>query len=597
MEPPCISILAPAVVNQIAAGEVVERPASVVKEVVENALDAGARRVDVAVENGGRKLIQVVDDGVGMTPREAQLSLERHATSKLRCLDDLESMRTMGFRGEALPSIASVSRMTMITRPEHLDQGHRLRLEAGRVLGAEPVGCRVGTQLQIVELFFNTPARLKFLKSTATEAAHISDTVTRLALTAPEVHFTLTQDGRRSLELPPCSNSLERARAVLGRQGKQLFSAQHAQSGVELDACLGPPQQTVRTARSITFTVNGRFIKDRPLVQAVLVGYGSLIDRGRFPVAVIHLALDPATMDVNVHPQKTEVRFREPRQIFGAVRRCVRDALAASTWVQDPAGRAPSRRYQVASQQPGEGYEEHKRRLREASRQLWSSPRGSAAWAGEEPLDYSATAPTNAAATDARAGFFSSLQVLGQLLGTYLVCEGDDELVLVDQHAAHERITYEKLKQAARGASVPSQRLLIPATVIMDPTREATARQRDEQLQQLGFDLEELSGNTWVVRALPLLLRQADPAELVQDVLDELAVSDRPETLSDARDAAMASMACHASVRAGQSLDDSEIRALLAALDRIDFSAACPHGRPVMVRLDRAELERRFGRN
>ena len=585
-----IAILEPDLVNQIAAGEVVERPASVVKELVENALDAGARRVDVAVEQGGRRLIQVVDDGCGMTAAEALLSLQRHATSKLRRLEDLERIRSMGFRGEALPSIASVSRLTMITRPAEQDQGQRLELTAGKLARDEPTGCRVGTQITVAQLFFNTPARLKFLKSTATEAAHITDAVSRLALSHPAVHFTLSQDGRQVLGLPPCADYLDRARAVLGRRGKELFFARRQEPGLSVEACLGPPHQTVRTARSVTLTVNGRQIRDRALTQGVLSGYGELIDRGRYPVAVVHLDLDPSTMDVNVHPQKTEVRFHDSRRIFAVIRRCLRDALAASPWVEGAGEAAPTRSYEVQGGGP-EGYAEHRRRLQEATRSFWSAPgQGSAA---ERRASYPLDPGTGEAAAE---GYFSSLRPVGQVLATYLVCEGDDALVLVDQHAAHERVTYEGLRQALRRDRVPCQRLLIPTTLSLDPQQEATATQRGADLGRLGFELDDFGGGTWAVRALPAVLRQAEPAALVCDVLDELAVAQGSATVEAALDNVVARMACHGSVRAGKSLSSGEILALLASLDQVDFSAACPHGRPVVVRLERAELEREFMR-
>ena len=585
----CISILRPDVVNQIAAGEVVERPASVVKEVVENALDARARRVDVATEHGGRRRIRVVDDGIGMTETEARLSLERHATSKLRCVDDLSSIRTMGFRGEALPSIASVSRFTLVTRPEHLDRGFTLVVEGGSVQSAEPSGCGVGTQVEIADLFFNTPARLKFLKSTATEAAHITDAVSRLALSSPQVHFTLTQDGRQVLNLPPCRDSLERARAVLGRQGQRLFCARHQQPGLEVEANLAPSDQTVRTARSITLTVNGRYIRDRSLVQAVVAGYGDFLENGQFPVAVVHLAMDPSTVDVNAHPQKTEVRFDQPRQVAAAIRGCITDALGRPP---DDAinGRAQPRKYQATGTECGEGYEEHRQRIREATRHLWSPvPQGRRA--AENLPAYSGDD-----SSASRAGPFSALRVVGQVMGTYLVCEAAEEMVLVDRNAAHERVTYEELRQAVERERVPAQRLLIPITLGLEPPQDAAARQQARTLAQLGFDLEDFGACTWAVRAVPLLLRHAEPGALVRDVLDELGDVAQQSAEPGVLDAILARMARHGAVRVGEELEEDEVRALLMSLDQLDPSAESPRGRPVIARLSRGELEGRFGR-
>ena len=582
-----ISILDPDVVNQIAAGEVVERPASVAKEIVENALDARARRVDVDVHDGGRSRIRVVDDGVGMTEQEARLSLARHATSKLRHVDDLNSIRTMGFRGEALPSIASVSRFTLITRPSHLDQGFSLVVEGGAVKRQDPCGCRVGTQVDVADLFFNMPARLKFLKSTATEAAHITDAVSRLALTSPRVHFTLSQDGRQVLSLPPCDSSIERARAVLGRQGQRLFGAEHRLPGLEVEACLGPADQTVRTARSIILSVNGRTIRDRALMQAVVAGYCDLLEPGRFPVAVVHLTMDPTTVDVNAHPQKTEVRFRRPRQVAAAVRACVLDGLAHRP--RDP--RAP-RRYRVDGAEPGEGYDEQRRRIQEATRLLWStvSPGEGAAEAMPgygEALD--ADAPRG-------AGSFSALRVVGQVMGCYLVCEAGDELVLLDRHAAMERITHEELRRAVEGDRVPSQRLLIPITLTLEPALDATARLRSSTLVKLGFDLEDFGAGTWAARAVPRAVRHADPVALVCDVLDQLCQAGPSPGEPGELDAVVARLARYGSERAGEDLAEAEICDLLTGLDRLGGAVDTEH-RPVMVRLSRGEVERRFGRS
>jgi len=604
MSAPRIVVLPPEVVNQIAAGEVVERPASVVKELVENALDAGARRVDVEVEEGGLRAIRVVDDGCGMTPEELELCLERHATSKLRSALDLLEVRTMGFRGEALPSIASVARLTLRSRPPGAELGHQLRVEAGRVLEREPVGCRTGTLIEVADLFFNTPARLKFLRSSATEAAHASDAVTRLALASPEVHLTLTVDGRRTLELPPCRDRLERARAVLGRRGAGLATATLEDDGLRVEACLAPAEQSGRTAQAVTLLVNRRFVRDRSLVHAVGAGYGELLPPGRYPLAVVHLELDPSRLDVNVHPQKIEVRLAEPDRIYSSLRRCVRAFLAGAR--PQPAGEGPgasgsalvgsepARTYRLAPAGEG-GYEEHKRRIQEATRRFWSAQAGLAPpppRAGEAVAPY----PLLERAASSATGYFGRLRVLGQALGTYLLCEGEGELVLIDQHAAHERVTFEQLRLASRAGALPSQRLLIPVVVALEPRLEAAAREAEAALGELGFELDPFGAATWPIRAVPEALRTADPAALLCEVLEELAAVGATQLVSAAREEVLARMACHGSVRGGRALDEGEIGALLASLDQVDFAGACPHGRPVLLRLGRGELERRFGR-
>jgi len=587
--PPRIVILDPEVINQIAAGEVVERPASVVKELVENSLDAGARRVDVEIEGGGQALIRVADDGEGMTAQEARLALERHATSKLRRTDDLLGIRSMGFRGEALPSIASVSRLRLITRADGAGEGFALRVEGGRAEHGQPTGTRVGTTVEVTDLFFNTPARLKFLKSTATETAHIGDAVTELALANPGVHLTLTVDGRPSTDLPPSRTRLERARAALGRRGGKLAAGEREDGGIAVQACLGPPSESTRSARSVHLLVNRRSVRDRSLIHAVVAGYDALLEKGRFPPAVVHLDLDPALVDVNVHPQKIEVRFAEPGRVFAVVRRTVQDAVARG-WPEEAAAR-----YRIHTRDDGQqdpvgdpagGYAEHRARLQEAARRFWSA-RGDHVAEGD------------AAVLEGPAGFFSSLALLGQALGTYLVLEGEGEIVLVDQHAAHERVSFERLRAAHAGGAVPSQALLIPSEVALDRRQAAAATEHAEALGRLGLQLEAFGKDAWMVRAVPTWLAGGDPAALVRDVLDQLIASGGAALEGEEVLPLLARMACHGSVRAGRPLEPDEVRALLAALDRLGdhpSSTSCPHGRPVLVRLSRAELERRFGR-
>jgi len=607
---PAIQVLPDAVIDQIAAGEVVERPASVVKELVENALDAGAQRIHVEVREGGKQLIRVVDDGRGMTPDELRLAIQRHATSKLRAVDDLSSLATMGFRGEALPTIASVSRFSITSRAGSAGQAAALRVEGGKVGEVEPAGAAPGTTVEAADLFFNTPARLKFLKSTATEAAHITDMVNRAALCAPRVHFSLVTGGRKPVDLPPCQDRLERCRAVLARWADSLVAGERQVGPLRAEAILAPPSESLRTSRQLVLAVNGRHVRDRALLQAVLAGFGPMMDRGRFPVAVVYLDLPPDCLDVNVHPQKTEVRFAEPRRIFSLVKGCVEELLASSRWLEQGAGRAagqgrshaPARRYSL-NRSSDAGYDEHKQRLMEATRRFWSrrpSERGGAAREQSEapyPADGEAARGYAASVGAEPGGYFSSLTVVGQAMGLFVVCEGQDEVVLIDQHAAHERVTFERLRAAADAGSVPTQRLLVPEPVELDPRLAATAEAHAGALEELGLEAEHFGGEAWAVRAVPAALAGANPVELLRDLLESLTgESEGSDVVQESGDATLARMACHGSVRQGRSLSEQEMSALLRALDRVDFATACPHGRPVMVRLSRQELERRLKR-
>jgi DNA mismatch repair protein MutL len=568
--PECrIAILHPDVVNQIAAGEVVERPASVVKELCENSLDAGATRVDVAVEQGGQRLVRVSDDGCGMTPEEARLSLERHATSKLQRSEDLLTIRSMGFRGEALPSIASVSRLQLRTRRADSEAGFALSMEGGALANEGPAGCRPGTTVEVSDLFFNTPARLKFLKSTATETAHITDVLTQLALGNPEIHISLDVDGRSALDVPPCGSKPERARVVLGRRGANLSSGRLEGDGLIVEAALGPPESSTRSPRSVSILVNRRVVRDRPLVHAVVAGHEGLLERGRFPLAVVHLEVAPSLLDVNVHPQKVEVRFSEPRSVFAAVRSCVRD-IAARGWSPMAAGAT-----QVYNLEPARdhdpGYLDHRARLEEAARRFWSSPRAAEHTARDAETAYQRVEqePT---------GYFARMRPVGQALGRYLLCEGDGELVVIDLRGARERITLERLRETA-GSGVPSQMLLLPSEVTLERRLASVAGDDAGTLSKLGFELDPFGARAFMVRAVPVWLAGADAAELVRDTLDALASGED----------ALERMACHAP---GDALEQDEVEALLAALDTVDFSEL----RPVLWHLDRRDLERRFGR-
>jgi DNA mismatch repair protein MutL len=617
---PRIRVLPTELADQIAAGEVVERPASVVKELMENALDAGARRIDVVIEGGGLQRITVTDDGVGMAPADAHLALKRHATSKLSRIEDLFALTTMGFRGEALPSIAAVSQLTLTTRAKDAPEtegGYRLEVSGGLAGEARAVGAPVGTEVDVRNLLANVPARLKFMKAEATESAHVVDTVLRLALAFPAIHFRLRSQGRLVLDLPPHASGLERARVALGRGSRTpvaLHLAVGEESGVHVEAYLGSPAESAGTSRNTYAFVNRRFVRDRGLLQALLMGYGEILERGRYPLAVLHVTVRGESVDVNVHPQKLEVRFSRPQEVYAAVRHAVAAAVATAPWLKEPAGA------QVASYAVGPP----------AGRSFTASDHGPS-WRDERPrggvpreltsdvLQLFAPAPSlpgfgaNAkefdaiASHDATDRFFSSLVYLGQLDRTYLVCEAPGELVLVDQHAAHERVAFQRLRDAHARRQVRTQRMLLPATLELDERLLAVARTEAPLLAELGFELDlpsshdagDGAGSAAVaIRAMPELLQQASPVEVLKEVLEELDADAAlpPRALQERLDHLFATMACHSVVRAGDLLSEREVRALFEQMDGIDYRAHCPHGRPVLVRLSVTEIERRFGR-
>jgi DNA mismatch repair protein MutL len=490
----------------------------------------------------------------------------------------------------ALPAIASVARLTLRTRPSESDAGFRLAIEGGTIRARAPDGCRVGTQVEVADQFYNTPARRKFMRSSATEAAQASDTLAKLALGAPGVHFTLAVDGRRSLDLPPCASRLERARAALGRRGARLGAIAHEEPGLAIEACLAPPEQAGRTAASVALIVNQRLVRDRVLVHAAAAGYGDLIPPGHFPLGVLYLDIDPAAIDVNVHPQKLEVRLAEPGRVHAAVRRCVESGLARE---RAPAAAPAHASYALHASDGARAYEEQKQRLAQAARRFWSAQRS---FAAEASAGYGPTARDGP--RPSRQGFWGTLRVLGQALGCYLVCEAGDELVLVDHRAAQQELALAGLRRVAGRGEIPSQRLLVPAIVALEPALEARARAAAGALRALGLEVDAFGGASFAVRALPAPLLTAEPAALLRDVLEELGRLDATDALAGAElDDLLARMASHGALPGPHPLGEEDVAALLASLDELELDASCPvAGRQVALRLARSELAERFGR-
>ena len=551
-----IRVLAPHVADAIAAGEVVERPASVVKELVENAVDAGARRVSVEVRGAGRTLVRVADDGCGIPGGELRLAFQRHATSKVATLDDLAAISTLGFRGEALASVAAVADV------DCRSGGARARLRAGEVLeegAAIPVP---GTVVEVRDLFANTPARLKFLKSEATETAACVRTVQSYALLYPEVRFELTVEGRSALRTSGDGDARAAAAAVHGASvAAELLEVE----GESVRGLVSQPRLSRGSRDAILLAVNRRPAASRSLLYAVEECYLGSLERGRYPVAVLNLAVDPHAVDVNVHPAKREVRFHAERALFAEVQRAVRAALTGS---------APYRLAPASAAATG---------VRE-----WHAPR-----LHDVPAAMPAALPAPGA--PGMPGLDSPLRPLGQVMDGSLVAEGEDGVVLVDQHAAHERVLYNRFlaRLESRSLAAPSQALLLPETVELDPGQVAAAADHRERLRALGFEVEEFGPRALRLTATPAETAPERAAPALRELLTVLAES-RPDAAT--RDAA-ASLACHSAVRFGDRLDPSEQRRLLAELEVADQSITCPHGRPTRLLLSWQELKRHFRRN
>lgn len=606
-----IQILPEQLCNQIAAGEVVERPASVVKELLENALDAGATEITVEVEKGGRRLIRVVDNGHGMGKDDAFLCLERHATSKIRGADDLFALRTLGFRGEALPSIASVSRMLLRTHAAGEESGWEIYAEGGVIRRANAFGMPPGTTVEIRDLFFNTPARRKFLRKVETELGHIADLVTRLALAVPQVHFRLVHDGRTLVDAYRQSRLAERVGALLGRPllADLLELDVDDGEGMRLSGFISQPAVQRATTGALHLYINHRYVRDRVVRHALLEGYRHVLPRGRYPVVVLFLELDPGRVDVNVHPTKDEVRFRDQRQVHDFIAEAVRRTLKSSSWLPESSSLHASVEEAPAIYgpevndvprplaSPRDLRQEIQESLDTYARTHFPSPQPAVSAPASTAGTLTAPLASPPLTPAAEAGFFSSLRLIGQYRNSYLVCQDGQDLILIDQHAAHERIGFERLRQQYRQGRIPSQALLFPVVIEVDFAEAEALRETLPHLERLGLIVEPFGGKSYVLKEIPQLLDTDQAEQLLRDLAAELRQIGQSTLAEDALEQVLILMACHGVIRANQALSPPQMTALLRDLDRVDFGAQCPHGRPVMVRQRLAEIEKLFKRS
>ena len=595
-----IRILPEQLCNQIAAGEVVERPASVVKELIENALDAQASKIVVEIEAGGKRLIRITDNGHGMDREDAFLCLERHATSKLRCEADLFHLQTLGFRGEALPSIAAISRLRLRTRTAEALEGWEIQIDGGTVRHAEATGMPVGTLIEVRNLFFNTPARRKFLRRDETEAGHISDTITKLALACPQVQFQLVNNGRRQIDLNRQKNLAERVAGLLGRSVlKDLLPVEGNLQGMRLHGLISQPSLN-RSATGSQFTfINGRYIRDRLVQHALREGYRHLLLKGRHPVVVLFLEMAPEQVDVNVHPTKHEVRFRDQSVVHDFIAQTLQNTLrsagsqAASATVVRPAAVAAGQAgwpLPARSGNTAEGVADQSASVGEGGTMYPVEPPEEVGDAQDLPDLLSV------ASAHEPDSYYASLRVIGQFCDSYILCEDQQNLLLIDQHAAHERIGFEKLRAQYRDRGVERQGLLFPLVLDFDHREAASLAEHEAALQRFGFELECFGGNSFVLKEIPQVLGDIEAERLIRDVVVELTSFGGSSLVEERIEQLLVLMACHRVIRANQQLSKTEIDYLLQELDQVDFNGYCPHGRPVVQRLTLAEIERMFKR-
>ena len=595
-----VAQLPPDLANQIAAGEVVERPASVVKELIENALDAGARRLTIHVELGGKKQVRVEDDGEGMAPGDARLALERHATSKIRRAEDLAAIRTLGFRGEALPSIASVSHFILRTRARGDESGTELRVNGGAVASVMEAGAAEGTTVEVNDLFYNLPARRKFLKSDGAESAQVSRIVTQLALAYPEAGFALTSGPRTLLRCPPAASLHDRLYQIYGERDDLIEVAKSA-GGLRVTGYIAALAEQGPTRGAQHVFINRRIVKDRTIAHAILDAYSVASIKERSPEVHLFLEMPPESVDVNVHPTKAEVRFREQSLVHEVVRRALMDALGKTSAPQLQLRSETAFHDPVAAAIPG----------------ILAGGVYPNRWLPQDPIP---TASNVLSSTDAGSGFsriaepsaeairlkadptttgvpgMRPMIPLGQFRDTFIVAIDDEGIAIIDQHVAHERVLFERVMERLTAGALESQRLLVPMVLDLAPAAHETVVGRTAELARLGFEFEAFGGNAINVTAVPALLNAQESLKALQALADDLERLDRGADLQQALKRLAATTACHAAVKANYPLSYEKMIHILEELRATAYSSVCPHGRPVMLRLTRREIEKNFER-
>ena len=573
-----IRILPEVLSNKIAAGEVVERPASVVKELVENAIDAESTKVVVEIKKGGRALIRVSDNGVGMDRDDALLSIERYATSKIYNEKDLFSIATLGFRGEALPSIASVSDMEIVTRAESSEVGTQIIIGGGRIKEVAEIGAPKGTMISVKRLFVNTPARRKYLKTDQTEMGHISDKVTRMALALPGIHFKFSHNGRVLGNWSPTPNPLHRIVDVLGEGlENRLYEVDYKGSNIGVEGFVASPDITQTTSRGLYVYVNGRFVRDKVLYHAVMEAYTGHLMKGKFPLVVLFVNLAHDQVDVNVHPTKNSVRFEAPRQVHDVVVRAVSETLQRfdrPKWRQTLSVKPTQRPIPYRIPPPRGTVHEPRSELTfrtyrqgpEATPPLWPER------------------------------CFASLRIIGQLHNTYIVCESEDGLVLIDQHAAHERVVFESLKAAYGRSVIAVQGLLVPETLELNHREAGILETLLKDLNDMGLEIEPFGGRTYLIKSVPALLARRPIKPVIMEIVEKAAEIGLASGMNRGVDDCLTIMACHGAIRANQKLADKQMKALLEQLDSLEHASHCPHGRPTYIHQTLRQVEKDFKR-
>ncbi|MGI9533754.1 MAG: DNA mismatch repair endonuclease MutL [Thermodesulfobacteriota bacterium] len=596
-----IKILPDILVSKISAGEIVERPSSVVKELIENSLDAGAGKIQISLESGGKKLISVIDDGTGMQKDDALMCLERHATSKIDSVNDLFSLSTLGFRGEALPSIASVSRFRLLTRSLEDESGISIIVDGGKIKHVEDAGCPKGTSIEVKNLFFNTPPRLKFLKRNETELIRIVEIIQREAIANPGVVFEAYHNNNQFLRFSSKGNSFERIKEII--KSSELYEINYISSGVEVNGYMSSPFDGRSNTQKLYTYVNSRPVRDRFVTRMIMDSYGKMLPKGKFPQGAIFINVPKGDVDVNVHPTKHEIKFRDQNLIGTIIKNSLAGMLSTAPWILGYKDNIIDR--------SGHFREEHRGNYRS-----YSNKPSTESNYNDELLNYKNkdelsvfdenqipalqdkhNAEVKEETLFKSEGYFSSMKIIGQVGALYIICETQNGIVLIDQHAAHERINYEIYKKNyLESGSLEKQELLIPEILELSPQEITLFEKFQEELTELGFVAELFGKSSVRIKSVPAILISVNIRDVFTDLLSELDDLGESKSLKNKLDLICATMACHGSVRANQVLDEEKIYALLSGLDNAEFPHSCPHGRPVVKMITYPELEKMFGR-
>ncbi len=614
-----IQVLSDEMANKIAAGEVIERPASVVKELLENSIDAGATEITIEIESAGKELIKISDNGCGMTAEDAKMAFQRHATSKLYEPSDLEAIHTLGFRGEALPSIASVSKVVLTTSHDENTSGYEIEVEGGKTVSAKEIARPKGTTFEIRELFYNTPARRKFLKRDSTEASHIAQATTQQALAHPEIDFNLTHNGRKIINVRKSEQSLYRIAEIMGADlTKELVPVESSDNSYRLEGFVSNPVFTRGTPSSQYFFVNNRFIKDKVILHAIQHGYSHLLPKGQYPVIFLYFYIDPSLVDVNVHPAKAEVRFAFQQDVHRFVSEGIRNAIAQN----EPAIKLPDSNGTVTEVSPP--LNEIGECSQKSSFQNYSSSDPvEPFWPGNDPskvpqrnLDifYSKEAPELAGSSRSPGSqsclgqteifdgqlmpvsrlMYSEFEPLGQLKQSFIIMQGPRGILIVDQHIAHERILYERFRNSAKKRAIEVQKLLFPKSIEVLPDEAETLLPHLEMLRELGLELETFGTNGFLLRSVPSILKKEDGEELVRDIVSELQIKGKVDAVKDKYEDLVVMMSCRNAIKINHNLDMDQIRKLLYDLEQTEMPYTCPHGRPISLLIEMDGILKKF---